>query len=342
VYGGNDGGVVRSTNDGLDWTNLNQNLPGALLYSVALSADGSMIAGTQDNGVVFSNAGAHWGMLAGGDSNHDLLDSRDSAWAYYVIYDANSFTRFNTQTHESTNISPDELQGDADCAFFPTFSMNPSSPKHLLAACQHVVRTLEATASPVPWTTIGGPLAENNGNYVTAATEAPSNPDVIYAIRNENTVFVTSNATEGNNAIWMELTVTQSGNLRGVHAVSVHPNDSRTAYLASNKGMYKTTDMGTTWIQEGIPNLIYRDVAIDPANPEHIFASSNAGVLASTDGGLTWGNMSDGIPTGMAVTALSFNPVNRHLAAATFGRGVYVLNLVEPRFRPSPTPRPRP
>ena len=42
VYGGNDGGVVSSTNHGLDWTNLNQNLPGALMYSVALSADGSM------------------------------------------------------------------------------------------------------------------------------------------------------------------------------------------------------------------------------------------------------------------------------------------------------------
>ena len=60
VYGGNDGGVVRSTNSGLDWTNLNQNLPGALMYSVALSADGSMMAGTQDNGAVFSSAGAHW------------------------------------------------------------------------------------------------------------------------------------------------------------------------------------------------------------------------------------------------------------------------------------------
>ena len=78
VYGGNDGGVVSSTNHGLDWTNLNQNLPGALMYSVALSADGSMMAGTQDNGAVFSSAGAHWDMLSGGDSSHDLIDPSDS------------------------------------------------------------------------------------------------------------------------------------------------------------------------------------------------------------------------------------------------------------------------
>ncbi|HVI80491.1 MAG TPA: hypothetical protein VM715_20515, partial [Candidatus Acidoferrum sp.] len=109
------------------------------------------------------------------------------------------------------------------------------------------------------------------------------------------------------------------------------------AYVGCNSGTYKTTDMGTTWIQQGVPDLIYQDVAIDPANPEHIFAASNAGVFASTDAGLTWGNMSDGIPTGMVITALSFNAVSRQLAASTYGRGVYMLNLgefVQPRARP--------
>jgi len=343
VYGGNDGGVVSSTNHGLDWTNLNQNLLGALMYSVALSADGSMMAGTQDNGAVFSSAGAHWHMLSGGDSSHDLIDPSDSTWAYYAIYDRDSFTRVNTQTHQSTNIAPAELEGDADCAFFPPFSMNPSSPKHLLASCQHVVRTLDATASPVVWTTIGGPLAEHGGNYITAATEAPSNADVIYAVRNENAVFVTSNAGEGDGAAWIQ--VTQTGNLQGIHAVSVHPTDPRTAYLACISRVYKTTDMGTTWVQQGVHDLIYRDVAIDPANPEHIFAASNAGVFASTNGGGNWGNLSDGTPTGMVVTAVSFNGASRQLAASTYGRGVYMLYVdqsvqLPPHARLTPSPRP--
>jgi photosystem II stability/assembly factor-like uncharacterized protein len=135
------------------------------------------------------------------------------------------------------------------------------------------------------------------------------------------------------------------GNLHGIHAVSVHPTDPGTAYLACNSGIYKTTDMGTTWVPEGVPDVIYQDVAIDPANPEHIFVASNAGVFASTDGGLTWGNMSDGIPTGMVVTALSFNAASRQLAASTYGRGVYmryVGQTVQPHPRPRPTPPPRP
>ena len=72
------------------------------------------------------------------------------------------------------------------------------------------------------------------------------------------------------------------------------------------------------------------------------FAASKADVFASTDGGVIWGNMSDGIPTGMIVTALSFNALNRRVAAATFGRGVYMLYQVEPRVRPRPTPHPWP
>jgi len=338
VYSGNDGGIVSSANHGLDWTNLNQNLIGGLLYSVALSANGSMIAGTQDNGAVFSSAGAHWAAISGGDSSHDLIDPSDSTWAYYVIYDRDSFTRLNTETGESPNISPTELEEDNDCAFFPTFSMNSGSPKHLLAACQRVVRTLDATASPVTWTRIGQPLAQDYGNYVTAATEAPSNPDVIYAVRNENAVFVTSNASEGNSAVWIQ--VTQTGNLHEIHAVTVHPTDPGTAYLACNSGVYKTTDLGRTWIQQGVPDLVYHDVAIDPANAEHIFAASNAGVFASTNGGVTWGNMSNGIPTGMVVSSLSFNATNGHLAAATFGRGVYMLNFGR-SVQPRPGPRPR-
>jgi photosystem II stability/assembly factor-like uncharacterized protein len=115
--------------------------------------------------------------------------------------------------------------------------------------------------------------------------------------------------------------------------VTVDPTNYQTAYLACDSGVYKTTDMGMTWTQQipqQLQNLIYRDVAIDPANPQHIFAASNAGVFASTDGGGTWVDMSDGIPAGMTVSALSFNAMSRQLAASTFGRGVYILNLNAP------------
>jgi photosystem II stability/assembly factor-like uncharacterized protein len=335
VYDGNDGGVVTSTDAGRQWTNLNQNLPGALLYGAALTADGSMIAGTQDNGVVFSNVGAPWDSIYGGDSAHNLIDPVNGAVGYFTMYGDGVFRRFNRATpHNSVDIRPSQFDGDPGCNFFPTFSMNPSAPTHIIAACQHVVRTLDGpTVTPGSWTTIGQSLADPTQppnayyNSVTAAYEAPNNPNVIYAVALQRKVWVTTNANSGPAAIWQDVTHNAPG---GISAITVHPTDPQTAYLACDSGVYKTTNMGLTWTRQGVPNLIYRDVAIDPANPQHIFAASFAGVFASTDGGITWGNMSEGIPSGMLVSALSFNAMSRQLAASTYGRGVYVLNLDQP------------
>lgn len=325
AYDGNDGGVVRSTDAGQHWTNLNQNFAGAMLYSVALSADGSMIAGTQDNGAVLSSVGAPWDMILGGDSYHNLIDPTGNTWAYSVLYSRRSFRRFNRETHQLVPISPTELNSDADCSFFPAFSMNPSAPTHLIAACQHVVRTLDGpTVTPdAGWTTIG----ESLPHPVSATYEAPSDSNVIYAIADRTKVWVTTNANNGTAATWNDITRNLPG---GIWAVTVHPTDPQTAYLACDTGVYKTSDMGITWTQQGVPNLFYRDVAIDPANPQHVFAASFAGVFASTNGGLTWENMSDGIPAGIMVTGLSFNATSRQLAASTYGRGVYILNLGAP------------
>src|SRR4029077_17081274 len=93
VYVGNDGGIVKSKDNGNTWTNLNHNFPGALLYSAAFSQGSQgtrMIAGTQDAGVVFSGLSSSldaWYMIFGGDSGYDLIDPNDSTNAYWVIYD---------------------------------------------------------------------------------------------------------------------------------------------------------------------------------------------------------------------------------------------------------------
>src|SRR2546429_587806 len=285
------------------------------------------------------NEGATWteiGNKWGGDSAHNLIDPVDGTVGYFTMYRDYVFRRFNTATpHTSVNVRPSQFDDDASCNFFPTFSMNPSSPTHIIAACQQVVRTLDGpTVTPESWTTIGQPFADP----VTATYEAPNNSNVIYAVAAHGEVWMTTNANAGTAAVWRNVTRDLPG---GIWTIAVHPTDPQTAYLACDSGMYKTTDMGTTWMQQGVQNLIYRDVAIDPLNPQHIFAASNAGVFASTDGGLSWGNMSDGIPAGLVVTALSFNASSRQLAASTFGRGVYMLHL-DPPPRPRPTPRPRP
>jgi hypothetical protein len=246
-------------------------------------------------------------------------------FGYFTAHRDYVFRRFNTATpHSSVNIRPSQFDDDSSCSFFPAFSMNPSSPTHIIAACQHVVRTLDGpTVTPGSWTTIGQPFADP----VTTAYEAPNNSNVIYAVAAHGRVWMTANANAGAAAVWSDVTRDLPG---GIWTITVHPTDPQTAYLACDTGVYKTTNMGTIWTQQGVPNLIYRDVAIDPANPKHIFAASSGGVFASIDGGSNWQNMSDGIPVGMMVSSFSFNATSSQLAASTYGRGVYILNLSEP------------
>ncbi len=335
VYEGNDGGIIKSSDAGSTWTNLNHNLSGALLYSVALGGDGSMIAGSQDNGAVYSNLGAPWNAISGGDSSHDLIDPVGTTWAYFEYYIVQSISRYNRTTGEVTNIHPTQLEADRSCDFFPAFSMNPSLPTHLLAGCEHLVRTLDATTNPVTWTTIGQTTV--GGGVIIDAYEAPSDANVIYAITahyddpySSGSVYLTTNANSGNTASWTSVTPPLAGHLQ---AVTVDPTNAATAYVAGTKAIYKTTDMGGSWRQIGIPNLVYHDVAIEPTAPNWIYVASNAGVLSSTDGGVTWANMSDGIPSGMAVTSLSLNRRYRtfNLVASTYGRGVYSILLPPPR-----------
>ena len=72
--------------------------------------------------------------------------------------------------------------------------MDPLAPERLVAGCQQVARTWDATAtSPIVWQAIGAPFVTGY-NTVTAAAEAPSDPNVVYAIEQFGNVWVTRNA----------------------------------------------------------------------------------------------------------------------------------------------------
>ena len=86
---GNDGGIWRSISSGNINTAylFNQNLPGALLYSVGVSNDNSMLAGTQDNGPIYSDSGDIWKTILVGDSYRALIEpTNNGEYSYYSLY----------------------------------------------------------------------------------------------------------------------------------------------------------------------------------------------------------------------------------------------------------------
>lgn len=347
AYTGNDGGVWKSLSSGASntWVNLNQNFPAILPYSVGISRDDTIIVGTQDNGAVFSNRLGQWDMLWSGDSGHSMMEPNPvSGNTLYFTIGWNSASqwirienpRLGGPTEIWSNVRPPPLNTELNaqlCSYVPAFSMNPSIPQDLVAACQTVVQSTDR-GNPSSWRAIGAPIG--GGSQSTAVSivyEAPSNSSVIYAAVPAATdrVFVTTNAASPA-PTWADITGTPGlGGLPSgtkIGALIVHPTNQQTVYVAGNTGVYKSTTMGPPWTSLNAPTgVVYTGLAIDPANTSHLFAATRmAGVFRTTINETTWTAI-NGMPVGMFVSGLSFNGTSRQLAASTYGRGVYILDL---------------
>jgi hypothetical protein len=117
--------------------------------------------------------------------------------------------------------------------------------------------------------------------------------------------------------------------------IQIDPRNSNVVYVAAqgplwsaggDRGIYKTTDGGTTWkaVLTVSPDTGGNEVWIDPNNPDVLYASTwqrrrgvgqmigggrESGIYKSTNAGNTWTKLSNGLPKGdMGRAALGVDP----------------------------------
>lgn len=116
---------------------------------------------------------------------------------------------------------------------------------------------------------------------------------------------------------WQRVTLPGAHPHVDVMAVTPHPEDAKTVYVATHEaGVLKTTDGGRTWrdANAGLGGLDVHGLALDPRDPKKLHAmvrDKGEGVYRSADGGDKWVRVDDGpggevkalssvnIPTGM-------------------------------------------
>jgi photosystem II stability/assembly factor-like uncharacterized protein len=177
---------------------------------------------------------------------------------------------------------------------------------------------------------------------VGALAVADSDPNIVYAGMGE--ACVRGNASNGDGVYksldggktWRHMGLDQTYH---IGAVRVHPKNPDIVYVAAlghlwgpneERGVYRSTDGGTTWKQvltRG-PDAGAVDIAMDPGNPRVLYASfwqvrrnpyhfdsggPGSGLWKSTDGGDHWTDISraQGLPRGvLGRIGVTVSPVN--------------------------------
>ncbi len=136
--------------------------------------------------------------------------------------------------------------------------------------------------------------------------------------------------------------VTPAGILSWGRFASISPDafQAGTAYAAYDRHMlgdntaylFVTHDFGATWkrIDAGLPAMgPVRSVLVDRRDAEIVYAGMERGIAVSFDRGNTWSSLRNNLAA-VSVRDIQYQPDADALVIATHGRGIYVLDDLQP------------
>jgi photosystem II stability/assembly factor-like uncharacterized protein len=201
----------------------------------------------------------------------------------------------------------------------------------------------KTTNAGITWT----PVFQNEGTYsIGAVVIDAKTPGTIWVgtgeANNQRSVGYGDGVYRSDDAgkTWRNLGLKTS---EQIGRIVIDPRDSKVVFVAAygplwsaggERGLYKTTDGGTTWtkVLEISENTGISDVVIDPRNPDVMLAAAHqrrrhtwtlihggpeSGLHKSVDGGKTWRKVRGGLPAGdLGRIVPAFSPAQKGLVYA--------------------------
>jgi len=161
---------------------------------------------------------------------------------------------------------------------------------------------------------------------------SPANTDVIYVGTGEG--FFNIDAIPGNGIFksvdrgetWEQLSSTINNDFKFVNRLVVDPANENIIVAATNTGIFKSTDGGTTF-NKVFSGTIVQDLVENPLNFSTLYATQNgSGVYKSLDAGDTWFKSSEGIiGAGRLEIAIAPTDTNRiYISAETSSAALFM------------------
>ncbi len=364
VFFGNDGGIYKTAdilyvgnNPSLTngWQELNNQLGITQFYSAAGNANsGVIIGGTQDNGTLrYVNNTEGWTPTFGGDGGFSAADQTNPNYFY------GEYVNLNILRSSDAGVSANYISGciawnstKNDCdwksspytipdaqnkstLFIAPFVLDPNNPNRLLAGGLSLwrsndVKTLNTTTTGPSWHSV----KSSDGSYISAIAVAQGNANLAWVGHEGGNIYKTSNGTTDDPS-WERVDINTPGlPNRYVTRLTIDPDNHNVVYATfggfTPDNVWRTTDGGNHWINisgsgtTALPSAPVRSLVIHPDNANWLYVGTEVGIFNSTDAGATWSIPHIG-PSNVSVDELLW--MNRKLVAATYGRGLYQVDL---------------
>lgn len=320
-----DGGIYRTTNFGVSYTNIGYGLQTSQFYNgftSSFSDSNFALGGLQDNNTVIFRGDNDWSRVIGGDGSWSAVNSLNDN-IVYGSWQYGNILRSNNRGSSFAN-SINGIGGNA--AFIAPYVISHSNPSILYAGRRQVFKTENGGDN---WSAVSQVL---DGNEILSMSVSSQNPDVVFVgtapVAARAHVYATYNGGE----TWTD--VTSSLPDRYYMDIAIDPNNENTAYLVlggyGSGHVYKTSNGGTNWydITGTLPDVPTLAITVDPFNSKYIYVGSDLGVFVSEDGGVIWNDFNDGLPEAVMGMDLNISNANRSLWVATHGNGAYRRPLV--------------
>jgi len=319
IYVGNDGGLFRSANRGINWQHCNNGLVISEFEYLAQNANGTpawLIGGTQDNGTNRLSAPG-WEHVADGDGG-DCGVNRTTPNTVFHTYYGMSLERSTTGGGwGSWSWAAPPVPTGEGSLFYPPF---------------------ECSAPGGDTVALGGDalyVSRNNGAaWVRLAFPSPARSSALYIPDADNVYVGTSDGrayrTQWNGASWTALTALATPRAGAfVSDLLVQPAINRvwaTYRTIPGPTVFRSDDGGASWVDRtpGLPALPMNAVEVDPTNADRVWVAADLGVYQSLNGGGTWADFASSLPN-MYVGDLVLHPQARLLRAATRNRGIWEI-----------------
>lgn len=361
---GNDGGVYHLIFDPKQrlWTfqnNLNARLGMTMFYRIAVDPNNPdwVLGGAQDNATPVSMGDlSRWSNKGDGDGGFCAINPQTPKIQYATSQDLHIFRTDDgwssyqpispLVTVNVNGVNKDIDFGPEPRGFIAPIALDPKNPNKLYAGTNFLWRWEEGTG----WGTghiSDRALASSVGDisgYISFIAIAPTDSSRIYTGSSLGDLFMSTDAGSTWQRIDNDNTIASSPALP-VTSIAVNPNnpDSILVGFGSTEAFAHIWRCDNTradeiqWTPVGgvgaraLPFIPLNAIAVDPRRPDSTYyVATDVGVFLSKDGGNTWANF--GAPLGLPnvrVTDLQIVPGTRRLVAATFGRGVWRIDLPE-------------